>query len=168
MSEQLAFEAILVHCLLWALDRDLLLTSVGAGWDLKGSLLDWKSWNVCLVYQWFTVMIKKSLKFLSDHSLLNRYIEVRSRLCREIKCPRLAELLQFLSKSEHKRGVHSNQCSHFKSQSFVDGCMCIDVVQRSILAPASHWSSITFLFQSIHPHRGADSAYIPGRKQGVT
>lgn len=97
-SKQLAFETILVHWFLWAsnpLDRDLLLTSVGAGWDLKGSLLDWKSWDECLVYKWFILSWSKSLKFLSDNSLLlNRYIEVRSRLCWEIKCPRLAEVLQ--------------------------------------------------------------------------
>lgn len=49
-----------------------------------------------------SIMIKKSLEFLSGHLLLLKsYIEVRSRLCREIKCPRLAELLQFLIKSLH-------------------------------------------------------------------
>lgn len=169
-SKQLAFETILVHWFLWAsnpLDRDLLLTSVRAGWNLKGSLLDWKSWDECLVYKWFTLSWSKSLKFLSDNSLLlNRSIEVRSRLCWEIKCPRLAEVLQ-LSANAKDVCVCSNQCSHFESQSFVDGCMSTDMAWGNILAPASRWSSITFILWPIHLHWGADSAYSPGKKQDV-
>lgn len=38
----------------------------------------------------------------------------------------------------------------------------------NVLAPASFWNSITFVLQPVHPHWGADSAYNPGRKQGVT
>lgn len=63
--------------------------------------------------------------------------------------------------------VCSNQCSHFESQSFVDGCMSTDMAWGNILAPASRWSSITFILWPIHLHWGADSAYSPGKKQDV-